>query len=55
MEKNILLIFFHVLDHLEQFLSFFLVFCGKINYLDGWGVPPPPRPWKIPPKYFNFL
>ena len=32
--------FFHVSDHLEQFggVSFFL---QKINYFDGWGVPPP--------------
>ena len=36
--------FFHVSDHLEQFggLLFLLFFCRKINYLDGWGVPPSP-------------
>ena len=33
--------FFHVSDHLEQFGGL-LFFCGKINYLDGWGVPPAP-------------
>ena len=43
MRKQIIIIFFHVSDHLEQFgmLLFLLFFGGKINYLDGWGVPPP--------------
>ena len=43
---------FHVSDHLEQFGRVFFFQqknCGKINYLDGWGVPPPHPPWKIPP------
>ena len=34
--------FFHVSDHLEQFVGL-LFFCGKINYLDRWGVSPPVR------------
>ena len=45
---EILLIFFHVSDHLEQFggVSFF----ASKNSLFGrmGGTPPPPRPWKIP-------
>ena len=38
--------FFHVSDHLEQFGRYFIFSKknGKINYLDGWGVPPPPTP-----------
>ena len=46
--------FFHVSDHLEQLggVSFFL---QKINYLDGWGVPPHPARGKFHENNKNFL
>ena len=47
---------FHVSDHLEQFgrlLFFFIFWCGKINYLDGWGVPPMEISAKIINVFFN--
>ena len=45
----------HVSEHSEHFCFWLLLWCEKINYFHGWGVPPSPPFAENPAKIINLI